>query len=65
MTPEHWQHIKEIFYAALERPPDERESFIDLVCSGDEETRREVSRLISAHLETGEFLAVPAFDVAA
>lgn len=65
MTPEHWQHIKEVFYAALERPPAERESFIDSVCSGDEETRREVSRLISAHLETGEFLAVPAFDVAA
>ena len=65
MTPEHWQHIKEIFYAALERPPAERESFIDSVCSSDEETRREVSRLISAHLETDEFLAVPAFDVAA
>ncbi len=65
MTPERWQHIKEIFYGALERPPGERESFIDSACGGDAETRREVSQLISAHQETGEFLAVPAFDVAA
>src|SRR4030095_5142315 len=65
MTPERWQHIKEIFHGALERPPDERESFIDSACGGDEEKRHEVSQLISAHEKTGEFLAVPAFDVAA
>jgi Tol biopolymer transport system component/serine/threonine protein kinase len=65
MTPEHWQHIKEIFYGALERPPDDRESFIQSACGEDEETRRGVLQLISAHEETGEFLAVPAFDVAA
>lgn len=65
MTPEHWQHIKEIFHGALERPPGERESYIDSACGSDKETRREVSQLISAHVATGEFLAVPAFDVAA
>ncbi|HEX6730428.1 MAG TPA: protein kinase [Pyrinomonadaceae bacterium] len=65
MTPERWQHIKEIFYGALERPPGERESFIDSACGDDEETRREVFQLISAHEATGEFLAVPASDVAA
>ena len=65
MTPEHWQHIKKIFYGALELPPAERESFIDSACAGDEETRREVSQLISAHQQTGEFLVIPAFDLAA
>jgi eukaryotic-like serine/threonine-protein kinase len=65
MTPERWQHIKEIFYGALERPPDDRESFIHSACGEDEETRREVFQLISAHEATGEFLAVPAFDLAA
>jgi len=65
MTPEHWQHIKEIFYAALERPPAERVSFIDSACADDEETRLEVSQLISAHEQTGEFLVIPAFDLAA
>ena len=65
MTPENWKHIKQIFYGALERPPGERESYIDSACGSDEQTRREVSQLISAHVATGEFLAVPAFDVAA
>jgi eukaryotic-like serine/threonine-protein kinase len=64
MTPERWQHIKEIFYGALERPPDDRKSFIHSACGEDEETRREVFQLISAHEATGEFLAMPAFDVA-
>jgi eukaryotic-like serine/threonine-protein kinase len=65
MTPERWQHIKEIFYGALEQPPSERESFIDSACGGDGATRREVSQLISAHEETGEFLVIPAFDLTA
>jgi Tol biopolymer transport system component/serine/threonine protein kinase len=65
MTPEHWQHIKEIFYGALERPPAERDSFIDSACAGDEETRYEVSQLVSAHEQTGEFLIIPALDLAA
>ena len=65
MTPEHWQQIKKIFYGALELPPAERDSFIDSACAGDDETRREVSQLISAHQQTGEFLVIPAFDLAA
>ena len=65
MTPERWEHIKEVFYGALERPPGERAPFIDSACGGDEAARREVSQLISAHEETGEFLDAPAFEVAA
>ncbi|HYG81665.1 MAG TPA: protein kinase [Pyrinomonadaceae bacterium] len=65
MTPERWEHIKQVFYGALARPPAERASFIDSACEGDEAARREVSELISAHEETDEFLNVPAFEVAA
>jgi eukaryotic-like serine/threonine-protein kinase len=65
MTPERWQHVKDIFYAALERPPAERASFIDSACAGDEATREEISQLVSAHEETGEFLNTPAFEMAA
>ena len=65
MTPERWQHIKEVFYEALTRPLHERVSFIDSACAGDEEARREVSELISAHEETSEFLNAPAFEVEA
>src|SRR5919112_5605120 len=42
MTPERWQHIKEVFYGALERPPGERAPFIDSACGGG--GRGEVSR---------------------
>ncbi|HWS87878.1 MAG TPA: protein kinase [Pyrinomonadaceae bacterium] len=65
MTPERWRHIKEVFHGALARPPAERASFIDSACAGDEAARREVSQLISAHEEAGEFLDTPAFEVMA
>ncbi len=65
MTPERWHHIKEVYYGALDLPPDSRSSFIDSACAGDETARQEVSQLISAFEETGEFLAAPAFEVAA
>ena len=65
MTPERWQHIKEVFYGALACPPSERASFLDSACAGDEAARREVSQLISAHEQSGEFLDAPAFEVAA
>ena len=28
MTPERWQHVSRVLEAVLERPPDERESFL-------------------------------------
>ena len=65
MTPERRQHIKEIFHAALERPPYERASFPGSACAGDEAARREVSQLISAHEGPGELLLSPAFELAA
>ena len=65
MTPERWQHIKTVFYGALACPPGERDSFIDSACAGDDAVRREVSELISAHGESGEFLNAPAFELAA
>ena len=65
MTPERWQHVKNVFYAALERPSAERASFIESACAGDEASREEVSQLVWAHDEPGEFLNMPAFEMAA
>ncbi|HSB26420.1 MAG TPA: protein kinase [Pyrinomonadaceae bacterium] len=65
MTPERWQHIKEIYYAALGRPPGDRCAFVDSACADDEAARQEVSQLISAYEETDEFLELPAFEVMA
>jgi hypothetical protein len=42
MTPELWHRIKELFESALERAPDERATFPDQVCDGDQSLPSEV-----------------------
>jgi hypothetical protein len=49
MTPERWQQIKAVFNSALERAADERSSFLDEACAGDESLRSEVESLLSSH----------------
>ncbi|HKP86760.1 MAG TPA: protein kinase, partial [Blastocatellia bacterium] len=60
-----WQQIQDVYYAALERAPDERATFLDEACRGDRQLRIEVDSLISSHQEAGSFLASPALEVAA
>ena len=35
MTPERWEQIERLYYSALEREADERESFLDQACAKD------------------------------
>ena len=65
MTSEHWQRIKELFLAALEREPGERLTFVDAACAGDAEVREEVASLVAAHEREGEFMEAPAALLAA
>ncbi len=60
MTPEQWERIKEIFEAALGRPPDERSAYIEQACAGDHALRQEVASLLAAHERAGRFLEEPA-----
>jgi len=48
MTDERWRRVKQLFEAALERPPSERSAFLRGAVSGDEALRRKVEALISA-----------------
>jgi tetratricopeptide (TPR) repeat protein len=48
MTSLH-QRAKEIFLAAVERPPADRAAFIAEACTGDEELRRELESLLAFH----------------
>jgi len=57
---EKWEQVKDIFDAALQRPPDERERFLAENCSGDEELRREVRSLLSSFDSANSFLQKPA-----
>ncbi|MGE5357579.1 MAG: serine/threonine-protein kinase [Bacteroidales bacterium] len=58
-----WQRVSTLFEAALERPSDERERFVDEQAAGDERLRREVLSLIAAHGQAGSFLETPARDL--
>ena len=60
MEREKWEQVKDIFDAALRRPPDERERFLAENCRGDEELRREVQSLLSAFDDASGFMQKPA-----
>jgi serine/threonine-protein kinase len=65
MTPERWQHIKQLLQSALAREADERAAFLDEACAGDDQLRRQVESLIISHDEAGSFIEDPAFEVMA
>jgi serine/threonine protein kinase/Tfp pilus assembly protein PilF len=65
MTPEHWQQVKDLLQAALERESSQRAAFLDEACAGDDELRREVESLLEAHEQAGSFIKAPAVEVAA
>ncbi|MEO6727197.1 MAG: serine/threonine-protein kinase [Blastocatellia bacterium] len=47
MTPERYQRIKQIFQAAVDRPPTERPAWLEEACVNDAELRREVESLLA------------------
>ena len=65
MNPEHWQQVKELFHAALEREPSGRAVFLEHACSGDAVLRSEVESLIASYEKTGDFIDAPAYELAA
>jgi serine/threonine protein kinase/tetratricopeptide (TPR) repeat protein len=45
---ERWQKIEELFQAAVERPREERNSFLAQACAGDKSLRREIEALLAS-----------------
>lgn len=60
MDKDQWRRIEEVFYSAMELPPNERDDFVRRACAGDEELRREVQSLLEANRNTENFLDAPA-----
>ena len=65
MTPERYKQVGDLFHAALELLPDERESFLDKQCAGDDQLKSEVESLLASHNEASDFIGSPAMAVAA
>jgi serine/threonine protein kinase len=57
--------IEEICYAALARPLEEREIFLQEVCGNDPELRREVESLLLFEEQAKDFIETPPQDIAA
>jgi hypothetical protein len=46
MTPERWQEVKNVLYAALDLKPEERHAYLDRAYAADHSLRQEVQRLL-------------------
>src|SRR5512137_1190231 len=64
MKPERWQEIVRLYYAALERKPEERAAFIREGCRDDESLRKEVESLVACRPRAEKFMESPALEVA-
>jgi len=56
MTPERFRQVRNLFEAALEKQPAEREVFVDEAAQSDQDLRAEVERMLDAHQRTVTFL---------
>jgi Tol biopolymer transport system component len=65
MTPERWQQIDNLLEEALKREPNERSTYLDQACAGDEALRLKVEALLAAHESAETFIEAPALEVAA
>ncbi len=55
-----WKRVKELFLAALEMPPGERDAFVAAACGADSGLRDEVASLLASDAEAGSFIEGPA-----
>src|SRR4030095_16809222 len=65
VKPERWETVKELFEAALERSAEERTTFLNEACAGDESLRVEVEGLVVSYEQDKSFMERPAVAAAA
>jgi serine/threonine protein kinase/class 3 adenylate cyclase len=65
MTPERYQQIGQICYAALQLDADQRAAYLALACTDDAELRREVESLLANQEQAESFIETRAFELAA
>src|SRR5205085_164873 len=62
---ERWREIERLYHSALERPPRDREAFLESECPNDESLRLEVLALLNDEASADDFLEEPAPRIAA
>src|SRR5262249_35654860 len=61
MTPERWQKVEEIFQAALDLLPEERNRYVSDACAEDSDLKRDVESLLLQYDSAGELLEQPVY----
>lgn len=62
MKPDRWRQVDEIFQAALDQDPMERQAFLDRACADDVSLLSEVKSLIESHDEAKSFIESPLLE---
>src|SRR5690242_16566985 len=61
MTPERWRQVEEIFQAALDLSPEDRNRYVSDVCAQDSQLKRDVESLLLQYDSAGELLEQPVY----
>jgi len=64
MRPELWRRVEELCQKALDIEESRRTEFIHSACGDDDELRNEVEALLAHDKRAGQFIELPALDVA-
>ena len=64
-APDRWSDISRIYHEALVLPATGRAAFLQAVCAGNTELRRELESLLDCHSAGEPFIAASAFEVMA
>ena len=63
MPTDRWHRLDQIFTEAVEQPASMRAAFVARTCGPDARMRDEITSLLTAVAQSGDFLAAPALDV--
>lgn len=59
MPPDHWRRVSAIFHGTLALPPEARQAYLEAQCGTESGLRRDVERLLAAHVAAGRFGDAP------
>jgi predicted Ser/Thr protein kinase len=65
MEAKRWKQIDDLLQSVMDLPPEERDSFLQYACAGDETLEQEVRSLITSDEKAGTFLEHPAIETVA
>ena len=65
MDPKLWKRVDDVLQSALDRAPEDRDSFVRDACAGDQTLEHEVRSLLKLDQPVERFLERPAMEVAA